>query len=159
MQSEALELGLGARRTPQAIFSREAADQLAGFKADCGPAGLSARFPAPEQAPALTVPANDGRGLDHDQATLPAAPEAAQEDPPQAVTGPDAGSRHAALEHGELLAKRKVFERECGARHQEHAERIQETRAPGIGAAAWRTSAGWVESGHVAVGTHARRQD
>ena len=87
------------------------------------------------------MPADNCRGLHDDQAVLPAAPQAAKQDPVDPIQPSHPRPRHAALEHGELLAEREVFEGECCARDQQGPQVGKDDHGMDIGGALRETSA------------------
>jgi len=100
------------RRTPEKVLTGHLCDQLANF----------AGHP---RAP--TAPAQGRLGLDDDQAVTPFGPPAREQDPNQPISTAKAlATSSAALQHGDLMAKRDRFQqqRRAGSRfaasgHQE----------------------------------------
>ena len=126
--AEEREFVTDPRSSPQAILARQAADQLAHFDRDGRAARLPARAPAPDETPACTVPADDGRRLDEAQGVPPASPPAPEDHPEEAVASADARSMDAAPEHGDLLTESDVLEGQLGLRDQEGAQQNDEHR-------------------------------
>ena len=61
----------------------------------------------PEAGP---LPPDDGLGLDDGDGLRPAAPQAGEQDPEQAVGGSQAWTRRGALEDGQLVPQGEVLE-------------------------------------------------
>jgi len=88
VDAELEQFAVNVRRSPEWIVAAQHADQLANLFRDHGPARLpAANLPTPEQAEALTVPANDRGGLHDGDAGLPPVPDRREPDPEEAVGG------------------------------------------------------------------------
>jgi len=72
------------------------------------------RFPAPEQAKALAMPAQHGLGLDDQQRLTPEANPTGQDDEERPINRGAARASDAALEYEELLAQQRILSDECG---------------------------------------------
>ena len=83
-------------------------------------------MPAPEQAPALAMPAQHGLGPDQEEVASPVRVEAVDEKPEELVSGSEA--RTALVMEGdlELLAEEQVLEEDALAAAQGIDERGQE---------------------------------
>jgi hypothetical protein len=109
------QLASDALSAPQPVLAGHGRDQVPHLGADMKTAAASAGLPAPEQAPALAMPAHDRLWCDEGQMVAPVGAESASEDPQQLV--PEAKpstwsvSRRTS-EHRELMAQEKVFERQ-----------------------------------------------
>ena len=68
------------------------------------------------------MPAEDGLGLDHEQARPPASPQAGKPDPEDPVSPMEPGALHRALEDGKLLPERQVLRSEFGAALEDLSE-------------------------------------
>ena len=62
------------------------------------------------------MPSDDGLGLDEQDGIRPAAPQAGEQDPEQTVGGSQPWPRRGALEDGQLVAQREVFEHQDALR-------------------------------------------
>ena len=62
-------------------------------------------LPTPEQAKALTLPANHRSGLDDENASFPVVPDPTEPGPEKAVVGVSLGRLDGAREHGDLMAQ------------------------------------------------------
>jgi hypothetical protein len=109
---EPFEFGLDPRRAPEAVLSRQPTDQLTNLDRDGRSAGCSARSPSPEESPSLSVPVDDGRWSNDEQAVAPAGPEALEDHPVDAIAQSDTRTRDDALEDSDLLAKGEVLQGE-----------------------------------------------
>ena len=78
------------------------------------------------------MPPDDGLGLDDGDGLRPAAPQAGQQDPEQAVGAPQPWTRRGALEDGQLVPQREVFERQ-GAAGPEREEEAREDQGQHAG--------------------------
>src|SRR5919202_4623590 len=108
------------RSVPHNLFSRDMvaiSSRTSGLS--CGTATSGAGLPAPEEAPALPVPAHHRVGCDDPQMLPPAGTPSARQDPEQLVPGEKphtwSGSSGASQD-GELLAQEQVLEHEVLAR-------------------------------------------
>ena len=115
------------RSVPQCGFSRAMVAisvRTSGFKRG-RPQG-AAGTPAPEEAPALAMPAQHGLGADQEEVASPVPLEAVDEKPEELVSGAEA--RQALVTEGdlELLAEEQVLEEEALAAAQGFDERGQE---------------------------------
>src|ERR1700730_9636509 len=70
---------------PQPVVAGHGRDQVAQLGSEMRTAATRTGFPAPEQAPALPMPAHDRLGRDEGQMLAPAGTESASEDPQQLV--------------------------------------------------------------------------
>ena len=70
----------------------------------------SAALPGPIEPEAGPLPADDGLGLDDGEDVGPAAPQSVEEDPEEAVAVVQAWTRRGALEDGQLVPQRQIFE-------------------------------------------------
>ena len=70
---------------PVWVLARHGADQLADLGVQPRPPARVAGPPAPEETPALAMPAQHGLGLDQEQVAPPLAMEAAKEKPVELV--------------------------------------------------------------------------
>ena len=64
-------------------------------------------LPTPEQAKALTLPANHRGRLDDENAGFPAVPDRTEPGPERAVSGGEFRALDRALEHADLMAQGK----------------------------------------------------
>jgi hypothetical protein len=86
--SEHFEFAVYPRRTPQRIGGYHSFDQAADLGRSGGPASRTAmrfRQSRPEFAKAFPLPADDCLGLDVQQGTTPAGPQAAECDPKHSI--------------------------------------------------------------------------
>ena len=96
---------------PEWVFTTHGANQLAHLFSYGRPPLLTAsHLPGPEQAKALPVPADDGRGFDDEDAGLPIVPDCAQPSPPEPIRRGQFGSLDGALQNAELMAKGEDLE-------------------------------------------------
>lgn len=58
---------MDARRAPEQVLARHAADQFLDLRVDLWTACFAHRFPTPIESPSLTMPTNDRVGLDDDE--------------------------------------------------------------------------------------------
>jgi hypothetical protein len=88
------------------VFAAHPANQLAGFGRHAGAADTTTtRFPRPEEAESLSVPANDGLRFDDEQCRTPVPPGGCQPHPEEAIRSSEFGSLHQPLQNVELMAK------------------------------------------------------
>lgn len=78
------------RLVPPCGFSRYGGDQSTNLGVQARASQSSARPPVPEEEPALTVPSQHGLRLDYEQVASPVPMEAADDQPEELVTAPDA---------------------------------------------------------------------
>ena len=114
VMAEVLELGLDARRSPEAVLAGESAEHLADLDRDRWPSGLAARSPSPDETPALTVPGNDRGRADDVKAITPPGPQPAEHNPEQAAGLAEPRALHGALDDGDLLAEGEVLQGKRG---------------------------------------------
>ncbi len=69
------------------------------------------------------MPAEDGLGLDDNQARPPASPQTGKPDPEDPVSPMEPGALRRALEDGYLLPERQVLRGECRAALEQHPEK------------------------------------
>ena len=86
MVTEMLQLDLNAWSPPEAVLTGQPANQIADLKSDRRPTRLPAGLALPQKPPALTVPRDDGRRPDYEEAATPSRPEPTKEEPEQAVS-------------------------------------------------------------------------
>src|SRR5215467_11123153 len=106
VDTELEQLTVNAGCTPTRILPTHPADQISNLsRNDRSSRSAAAHLPSPEQAKAAAMPGNDGFWLDDGQRRGPAAPDARQPDPQQAVPRRQfrAFSR-GALKHADLVA-------------------------------------------------------
>src|SRR5438132_796795 len=70
---------------PQPVLAGHGRDQVPHLGTEMRPSTWDAGLPAPEQAPALAMPAHDRLGCDEGQVLAPVGPESVSEDPQQLV--------------------------------------------------------------------------
>ena len=73
--------------TPEPVVAGHGRDQLPHFGAEMGTTASGAGLPAPEQPPALPMPAHDCVGCHEHQVPTPASAEPSSQDPQQLVRG------------------------------------------------------------------------
>jgi hypothetical protein len=107
-------------------------DPLSGRDGDRNSAGSNgsawpapAALAGPEEREAGALPPDDGLGLDDGDGLRPAVPQAGEQDAEQPVRGSQAWTRRGALEDGQLVPQRQIFEHQ-GASGSEHAEEAGE---------------------------------
>ena len=113
--AELEQLASDALGAPQAILAGHGPDQLLNLGADVGTPASGAGLPAPEQTPALSMPAHRSIGRDDLQMLAPAGAEAAHQDPEQFVPGTKPGTRPRSSrsgQDGQLMAQQQVLEYE-----------------------------------------------
>jgi len=92
--------------TPKWVFAAQHADQLLNlFRHRRAARFPMANLPAPEQAKALTLPANHRGGLDDGNARFPTVPDRGQPRPETAVRGGQFGALDRALQDTDLMAQ------------------------------------------------------
>src|ERR687886_120445 len=104
---------------PQAILAGHGPDQLPHLGAEMRTSAPRAGLPAPEQTPALPMPADDRLRRDEAQVLAPAGAEAASEDRKELVPGAQPGTPAGASrtsQDGELVAQEQVLEHAVLAR-------------------------------------------
>ncbi len=102
--------GVGAR-----ILTGYAVDQRADLDVDRRATGRSgAGLPTPIELESLTVPGEDGRGLDNDEAGSPARPQPGEPCPENPVLPAEAGSTDGSLQNRRLM-RRATFSSETAA--------------------------------------------
>ena len=127
---------------PDGILARHGRNELPNLRSEPWPTTTRARLPAPEQAPALTVPADDGVRSNEHQMVAPLGTEPPSEDPEQLVSRPQLGTRTRAEGHGQLVMEEYVLDHEALAVAKEanqdvepepkefkHEDRIQDRKS------------------------------
>ena len=106
------QLAVDARRTPERIGQRHAANELCKLPGNRWPTGPSASgLPRPEGPKALAVPANHRLRPNDVQRLTPPCPPLREPEPEDTIERAEPRSPRAAAEQGELLSERKVLER------------------------------------------------
>jgi hypothetical protein len=91
------------------------ANEVTNLTLDLGPTGLAvAGLPSAVETEALTMPLDDGLGLDDEQGGPPAVPESGQPGPEDAVALLQGGAFDGPLEDGRLLAQGQIFHGQGG---------------------------------------------
>jgi hypothetical protein len=128
--AELKQLAVNPGSAPEWIGAAHLADQVDGVYGD-GLAADSARaaFPFPEQAEALSMPADDRIGLNHPKVRLLGAPPLGKPGPKGPVQRAQAWSFGGAVEHQELVTEGQVFQQQVPtafeSRHGEAKEQNQ----------------------------------
>src|SRR2546427_177408 len=91
-------------------------NQASELRLDRGPTASASTLPRPVALEPLPVPADHGRWPHHLQRIPPARPEPRQHDPEDPVHSRQPWPRLARLEHGKLLPKREVLQRQLPVR-------------------------------------------
>src|SRR6516164_1401452 len=105
------KLAVNPWSAPEWVFTTHGANQLAHlFRYGRPPRLTVSDLPGPEQAKALPVPADDGRGFDDQHAGLPIVPDCAQPSPEQSIRRGQFGSLDGALQKAEWMAKGEDLE-------------------------------------------------
>ena len=116
-----------ARRSPKWVGPAHVADQLANLRGNAwATRPQSPTPPRPVASEAGTVPTHYGVGFDDHEDLRPVGPESAQEHPKATVQIRELWPFHRALEHGELLPKSEILERQraaCFERRDEGAQK------------------------------------
>jgi len=122
------ELSVNPRGTPERIRGRDAANQRPNRKVEARAARSSRGPAAPEPPEALTMPTNDRLGPHEDQGLSPLGPQAAKDDPEQAIgrlqpgaTG-RAGQNTQLVTQGEILGHEAATGSQCCTERREEAE-------------------------------------
>src|SRR5689334_19543612 len=102
-----------ALSAPVWVLARHGGDQRADFGLQSRSPERMTRPPVPEQAPALTMPAQHGLGLDQAQVAWPVTLETTYEEPEELVPSPEAGTMPGAEGDLELLAEEQVLDDEA----------------------------------------------
>ena len=84
-------------------------DRTSGFKR---PSQRVVGPPAPEEAPALAVPAQHDLGADQEEVASPVPVEVAEDEPEELITGAEAGPTLATEGDLELLAQEQILDEE-----------------------------------------------
>jgi len=85
--AELEELTADALGAPEPVLARHGGDQFPNLGTQSRPTQVVTRAPAPVEAPAAVVPADDGLWADQDQMLLPIALEAAGHQPEDTIPG------------------------------------------------------------------------
>ena len=104
-----------AFRTPQPVFLRHLFDEIDDLLCDAGFAVFLASLEAPVEAEKITMPAQQGIGLDNVERLLPELSTASQPQQAEAVTVGQSGTFDLTVEDDELLAEHGVFGDEVGS--------------------------------------------
>lgn len=122
-------------RAPEGIGLGHPADQPLDLRRNLVlPRGVAAGLPAPKEAEARPMPANDRVGLDDDECVCPAGPDLGEANPECAVSQVQTWWRCGSVEGGKLLAETKVLESELGTGAEGGAkagEQVQKQREHG----------------------------
>ena len=111
IDAEFEEFTVDARSTPERVFPAHLADQFADFdrKAWATRSAMT-HLPGPEKSKALTMPADDGLGLDDDQGGPPVFPEFTQPRPKEPIGQGQLRLLDRPLHDTELMAESDDFE-------------------------------------------------
>src|SRR2546426_2630967 len=115
-QAQLQQLAMDPRRTPERIGATHPPNQASELRLDRGPTASASTLPRPVALEPLPVPADHGRWPHHLQRIPPARPEPRQHDPEDPVHSRQPWPRLARLEHGKLLPKREVLQRQLPVR-------------------------------------------
>jgi hypothetical protein len=85
--AELEELAANALGAPERVLAGHGGDQLTDLWAQAGPAQMRAATPAPVEAPASAVPAEDGLRSDEDEMPPPGREEPAKDQPEESTYG------------------------------------------------------------------------
>ena len=100
-------------RAPQEVGIGDPANQFAYLAIRPWPTGMVLPGEAsPIRGEALSMPAQDGFGLDEKQSLLPVAPEAGQGQPKDSIQFPNPGASALPAENRELLTECEILERQ-----------------------------------------------
>jgi hypothetical protein len=126
MEAEIEELAADPLGAPMRVLGRDCGDQLADLGVQAWSAQQAAGPPAPEQAPALAMPAQLGLRPDQAEVVSPAPVDAAGDEPEELVANAEAGPALGAECDLELLAEEQVLEEEALAAPERASEGGQE---------------------------------
>ena len=116
MDAELQQFAVNVWRAPEWISAAPYTDQLPNLFRHRRAAGLTmANLPSPEQAEALTLPADDRGGLEDGKSGWPAAPDRGEPDPEQAISRGQPGTLDRALEDAGRMAEGKDLQLQGGA--------------------------------------------
>src|SRR5438270_9634429 len=104
---------------PQPVLARRGHNEVPDLGAEVWPAASGAGLPAPEQAPALAMPAHDRIRRDEAQVLAPAGTPAASQHPEELVPGVKPSTRSGAGrpgQDGKLVAQQQVLSHEVAPR-------------------------------------------
>src|SRR3954467_9261781 len=123
---------MNPRGTPQRIRRRELTNQGTHLHRYTRTAGVASALPRPEQAKAAPVPPDD-RLRSHDvKRRAPAAPDARETRPEEAVCWRETKTRTARpMDHRELVSERHDFEVQRRARADEGSQRVEQRSEDG----------------------------
>ena len=128
---------MNAWRTPERIIAADCPDQSSEVGGDCRPADSTTRLPAPVQAEAAAVPAQQRLGLEDNRSSEQRREQPIEPDKDQPICGaqPEPGGRRPRRDE-KLLAEKCNFSFAGGARSDQSddksAEQLQEVGHPAI---------------------------
>ena len=124
-KAQLLQFRVNFGSAPGGILPGQALDQIPQFLGDPRSAGAWTRPPAPIQAKAGAMPADDGLRLDNQEDLGPAGPEAAEGGPEEAVARIQGRPWSLAFEHGDLMAQGEDLQRGIASCTEENTESLQ----------------------------------
>src|SRR3982750_998466 len=102
---------MNPRRTPEHVFTAQGTNQGADFLRHLRPPrSATPNFPAPEQAKAFAVPADNGGGLDEEDTGPPIVPYGTEPSPQESIRRGEFRTLDGALQNSELMAQRQDFQ-------------------------------------------------
>ena len=100
------KFAVNVRSAPKRVFSAQHADQFAHVFRHRWAAGLAVpNLPTPEQAKALTLPANHRGRLNDENAGFPVVPDRTAPGPEKRSVGGELGALDGAREHADLMTQ------------------------------------------------------
>ena len=127
VDTELKQFAMNARSTPERVLAARGTNQRAHLLRHGRPPRLTlADLPGLEQTKAFAVPADDGRGLDEDNAGLPVVPDGAQPGPQPPIRRCQFGSFDGALQNAELMAESEGLQLERRTAPEGSEKRSQE---------------------------------
>ena len=128
------QLGLDTWCTPGRVLAAHPTDQLAnlGIKRRT-PDPAASGLPAPVELETLTMPADDRRRLDDDQARLPTPPHPGQPRPEHPVTPSEPRALDRPPQHGQLVTQSQILGHQDGPTSQQASQQRDDQLEDGHG--------------------------
>ena len=114
IEAQLEQFAMDPRRAPERVLTAHRADQVTDLLGHRGPPGLTlSNFLSPEQAKALAMPIEDGRGLNEEERGPPVVPDLAQPSPQKSIGRGEFRPFDGTLQNTELVAERQDFQLQC----------------------------------------------
>ena len=113
--SQLEQLAMNPWCSPEWVGLRHLKNKVTDLRADRrSPGTFESGLELPKQLETLFMPPNDSFGFDDDQSLLPVSPYSSKQDPEETIPVVKSWSFGRPVQNGQLLTKRKIFQRQIG---------------------------------------------